>query len=100
MPNWLRTASESGLGSQQKPVKPPAKYDVRIGLALLHHRFKPLSRWVTKMLEADNETAYRQEDWESRFRELLENVHLIAIMLDVEGRITFCNSYLLQLTGW
>ena len=52
------------------------------------------------MLEAKNETAYRQENWESRFRELLENVHLIAMMLDVEGRITFCNSYLLQLTGW
>ena len=52
------------------------------------------------MLDAKNEVGYRQENWESRFRELLENVHLIAMMLDVEGRITFCNSYLLQLTGW
>ena len=52
------------------------------------------------MLDTKNEAAYRQENWESRFRELLENVHLIAMMLDVEGRITFCNSYFLQLTGW
>jgi two-component system cell cycle sensor histidine kinase/response regulator CckA len=55
------------------------------------------------MLEAKNQTAYPQElppNWESHFRELLENVHLTAMMLDVEGRITFCNTYLLQLTGW
>src|SRR5579872_753764 len=52
------------------------------------------------MLEGKNEAANRQENWESRFRELLENVHLISMMLDVEGRVTFCNSYLLELTGW
>ena len=58
---------------------------------------------MTKMLESKTETAYPGEsppNWESRFRELLENVHLIAMMLDGEGRITFCNPYLLQLTGW
>lgn len=37
---------------------------------------------------------------ERRFREMLENVHLIAVMLDCQGRITFCNDYLLELTGW
>lgn len=63
------------------------------------HRFPP-EPLGDKMLEAKNETPCREENWESRFRELLENVHLIAMMLDVEGRITFCNSYLLQLTGW
>ncbi len=44
----------------------------------------------------------RQQLLESdrRLRELLENVHLIAMTLDAGGRITFCNPYLLQLTGW
>ena len=37
---------------------------------------------------------------ERRFREMMENVHLLAVMLDREGRITFCNEFLLQLTGW
>jgi two-component system cell cycle sensor histidine kinase/response regulator CckA len=37
---------------------------------------------------------------ERRFRELLENVNLVAIMLDPQGRITFCNDQLLKLTGW
>lgn len=37
---------------------------------------------------------------ERRFRELMENMELIAVILDVEGMIIFCNQYLLKLTGW
>ncbi len=37
---------------------------------------------------------------ERRFRELLETADLIAIILDLEGRILFCNDFLLNLTGW
>ncbi len=35
-----------------------------------------------------------------RFRDMLENVRLIAIMLDTEGRVTFCNDFTLEVTGW
>ena len=31
---------------------------------------------------------------------LLEAVRMIAIILDEQGDIGFCNDYLLQLTGW
>lgn len=37
---------------------------------------------------------------ENRFRELLENIHLISILLDNQGNVTFCNPYLLELTGY
>ncbi len=37
---------------------------------------------------------------ERRFREVLENVNLIAVELDRSGAITFCNDFLLSLTGW
>ena len=37
---------------------------------------------------------------EQRFRELLENIHLASVILDTEGKVTFCNGFLLQLTGW
>jgi PAS domain S-box-containing protein len=37
---------------------------------------------------------------ERRFRETLENIQLIALLLDADGRITFCNDYLLRLTGY
>jgi two-component system NtrC family sensor kinase len=37
---------------------------------------------------------------ERRFHDLLATVKLIAMTLDVRGNITFCNDYLLSLTGW
>jgi PAS domain S-box-containing protein len=37
---------------------------------------------------------------ERRFREMLENVELIAMTLDTKGRVTFCNDSLMQTTGW
>ena len=47
---------------------------------------------------------YRQREAlresEKRFREMLETVELIAVMLDDQGLITFCNDYLLEITGW
>jgi PAS domain S-box-containing protein len=41
---------------------------------------------------------YNKSD--QRFRDTLENVDLAACMLDTEGRITFCNDFLLRMTGW
>jgi PAS domain S-box-containing protein/diguanylate cyclase (GGDEF)-like protein len=40
------------------------------------------------------------QESERRFRDLLGNVKLISLMLDGNARITYCNDYLLQLTGW
>jgi len=37
---------------------------------------------------------------ERRFSDLLQNVELVSLMLDRDGRITYCNDYLLELTGW
>ena len=37
---------------------------------------------------------------ERRFRELLENVHLVAVLLDRQGNVSFCNDFLLTLTDW
>ena len=37
---------------------------------------------------------------ERRFSEMLENLRLIAIIFDTEDRLTFCNDFLLELTGW
>ena len=37
---------------------------------------------------------------ERRFRSLLENVRLLALIVDAEGTITFANNFLLSLTGW
>ncbi|HSW83768.1 MAG TPA: EAL domain-containing protein [Usitatibacter sp.] len=37
---------------------------------------------------------------ERRFSDLLQNVELVSLMLDQDARITYCNDYLLELTGW
>ena len=47
-----------------------------------------------------NEVAQEFRESERRFSDLLRNVELASVMLDCEGRITFCNEYLLRLTGW
>ena len=53
----------------------------------------------------DDITAHKQvvqdlRESERRFSELLRNIELISTMLDREARITYCNEYLLRLTGW
>ena len=35
-----------------------------------------------------------------RFSDILSTISLVAVCLDCHGRITFCNDYLLDLTGW
>ncbi len=40
------------------------------------------------------------EESERRFRAVLEDIQLIGVMLDREGRIVLCNDFLLALTGW
>ena len=37
---------------------------------------------------------------ERRLHTLLTSVDQIAVMLDLEGRVTFCNDFLLRVTGW
>jgi PAS domain S-box-containing protein len=37
---------------------------------------------------------------ERRFREILDNLELISIMVDNENRLIYCNDYFLRLTGW
>jgi PAS domain S-box-containing protein len=37
---------------------------------------------------------------ERRFSGMLANLRLVSLMLDREGRITYCNDYLLDLTGY
>ena len=44
--------------------------------------------------------AAKLHESERRFCNLLDNVDLLSLMLDREARVTYCNDYLLELTGW
>jgi len=58
----------------------------------------------TKEVESANLELQLSEDRfrasERQFRELLEHVHLVAVIFDQQGTVTFCNDFLLQLTNW
>ena len=51
---------------------------------------------VTRQKKAEEELRASEQ----RFRNILEKVQLIAIELDTQGHVAFCNDYLLTLTGW
>ncbi|NMG76929.1 PAS domain S-box protein [Aromatoleum diolicum] len=51
---------------------------------------------ITDRMRAEQEL----RESERRFSDLLGNVELVSMMLDREARITYCNDFLLHLTGW
>lgn len=51
---------------------------------------------ITARVQAE----HRRWESERRLLALMEGVDQISLMLDLEGRITFCNDFLLKLTGW
>lgn len=58
--------------------------------------FEGIARDITEQKQV--QTALQES--ESRFRNMLEAVRMIAVSVDSEGKIVFCNDFLLQLTGW
>src|SRR5882762_9377367 len=60
------------------------------------YRIAGVAEDVTERKRAGEEL--RESD--RRFSSMLRNVELISLMLDREARITYCNDYLLRLTGW
>ena len=56
--------------------------------------------WLLASATVHRRTAESQRAYEQRFRQTLEDIDLVALMVDLEGRLTFCNHYLLDLTGW
>ncbi|MBK9607161.1 MAG: EAL domain-containing protein [Betaproteobacteria bacterium] len=46
------------------------------------------------------EAAQKLGESERRFADMLGNVEMISLMLDTDAVVTYCNDYLLRLTGW
>ena len=57
-------------------------------------------RGVGKNITFRKQAEEQLRESERRFSDMLGNVQLVSVMLDREARITYCNEYLLRLTGW
>jgi len=50
-------------------------------------------------INAARRTEEALRESERRFREMLDTIELLAVLLDVVGTVTYCNPYLLRVTG-
>lgn len=67
-----------------------------LGLLLL----LSLMAFLLAHAQTQRRAAEAQRTYEQRFRQTLEEIGLVAVMVDPEGRVSFCNRFLLELTGW
>lgn len=56
------------------------------------------SRKKSQPSQLQMDSALHESD--KRFFEMLENIQLVAVVHDLAGRITFCNEFLLRITGY
>ena len=56
--------------------------------------------WILASTILRHRQSELQVEFEQRFRQVLEHVDLLAIALDKNGTITFCNKALSKLLGW
>lgn len=59
-----------------------------------------LGAWLLASTIVRHRQSEMQVAFEQRFRQVLEHVDLLAVGMDINGTITFCNEALAQLTGW
>jgi PAS domain S-box-containing protein len=59
-----------------------------------------IGSWLIASANLRHRHAQRQSEYESRFRKTLEDMQLVAVTLDQDLRLIFCNDYFLRLTGW
>ncbi len=59
-----------------------------------------LMAFLLALAQSQRRIAEAQRTYEQRFRQTLEEIGLVAVMVDPEGRVSFCNRFLLELTGW
>ncbi len=55
-----------------------------------------IHRDVTDRVQAERSAG----DSDARFRDMLGSMRMAAVLLDADGRVSFCNAYLLQISGY
>ncbi|HUJ12833.1 MAG TPA: diguanylate cyclase, partial [Thermoanaerobaculia bacterium] len=95
------------LAELQLPGKPShlrAQNGLTHEVEITAYELKLPGRRARLAMAVDINAARRTEDAlresERRFREMLDTIELFAVLLDVVGTVTYCNPYLLRITGY
>jgi two-component system cell cycle sensor histidine kinase/response regulator CckA len=100
-----QTALHSGYQTSNIEVRPLDRqgnrlYRLRSQFGIVENgklcRIWGTSRDIGALRKAESE----RESAEIRFRSVLENIRMAAVILDPSGEVTFCNDYASGLTGW
>jgi PAS domain S-box-containing protein len=59
-----------------------------------------LATAFNKMAETRQRAESTARESESRLKDLFDNLHMITVCLETNGAISYCNDYLLQITGY
>ncbi len=62
--------------------------------------FRELAQEFNRMIDARGASEARLRASERRYTEMLDGVDMLAITLDRQGRLLYCNDTLLRMTGW
>ncbi|HEY3375352.1 MAG TPA: PAS domain S-box protein [Candidatus Aquicultor sp.] len=92
---YRKAKTEMRPVSFEAPFLPPSRW--------LEVRVYPYENGISVYIADITERKQAEEaleESERRFREILEEVSLVAVMLDTQGNITYVNEFLLTLTGW
>jgi PAS domain S-box-containing protein len=59
-----------------------------------------LASAFNKMAESRQKSESSSKEVESRLKDIFENLQMLTVCLDTNGAISYCNDYLLQITGY
>jgi PAS domain S-box-containing protein len=80
--------------------KDGSEFPVEISLSPLETNEGTLAITAIRDITERRQAAQKLRESERRFSDMLANVELVSLMLDRDAKITYCNDYLLRLTGW
>ena len=88
------------IKAEHGPVEAMARFRQDIPLHISIFAVLVLISMMLTSARIRNKRIAAQMEFERQFRETLENINLLALGVDSDGSITFCNESLLDLTGW
>ena len=75
-------------------------FPVEVRMGVLAGVHQPMRLALVRDVSARRRSEAALRESERRFRETLESARLIAVWLDADGNVAFCNDALLELTGY